>query len=341
MPLPAPPVVVVPNWNGAEDLAPCLDSLLAQTLAPEVVVVDNGSQDGSVALVSGRYPQVALLRHAENRGFAGAMNAGLAHARARGARYAAAFNNDAVAEPDWLRLLVDHLERHPSVGAASGKVLSADGATLDSTGDYMTTWGVPHPRGRDEADVDAYDGETEIFAASGAASVYRMAMIEDVGAFDEDFFAYYEDVDLCFRAQWAGWRVAYVPGARAYHRMNTTSGRVPGFVAYHTQKNQLLLFAKNAPGPRAQGLLARFAVGHGLFFARAALRGDLGPALRGELAGLRLLPRALGKRRAIRAARRVSDGAVRAMLVPGLPPGRRVRALRARASRVAGALRTG
>src|SRR5581483_9825323 len=130
----ASPVVVVPNWNGADHLAACIDSLLAQSLKPYVIVVDNGSSDNSVKLLLEGYPGIELIRHDKNRGYAGGVNPGLRRAIELGAAYAAPFNNDAVADKDWLKHLVAYLDKHPRVGIAACKLLNADGSQLDSTG---------------------------------------------------------------------------------------------------------------------------------------------------------------------------------------------------------------
>src|SRR5690606_20741179 len=132
--------------------------------------------------------------------------------------YIALFNNDAVAHQDWLKNLVKTLEDDPETGIATCKLLSADKSRIDSTGDFYTTWGLPFPRGRGEAKLTKYDNDTRVFGASGGASLYRASMLKEIGLFDEDFFAYYEDVDISFRAQLAGWKVLYVPTAEAYHQ---------------------------------------------------------------------------------------------------------------------------
>jgi GT2 family glycosyltransferase len=135
------PWVIVPNWNGEEGLKRCLDSLQAQSLKPHVVVIDNGSADNSVALVKTEFPEVELVTLAKNHGFAGGVNVGFLRAIEKGAKYVAAFNNDAMADRDWLRELVAYLDEHPRAGIAACKLLTADGKRLDSTGDFYTDWG--------------------------------------------------------------------------------------------------------------------------------------------------------------------------------------------------------
>ena len=207
--------VVVPNWNGMDSLPACLDSLLAQTQPCRIIVVENGSKDGSLEFLQTHYPQAELIIHKKNKGFAGGVNGGIQKSIEDGDDYVALFNNDAVADEDWLKNLVNDLKVNTDTGIATCKFMSMDKKHLDSTGDLYTRWGLPYPRGRGEPVSDVYDDFVQVFAASGGASLYRVSMLEKIGLFDEDFFAYYEDVDLSFRAQLAGWKVRYVPEALA------------------------------------------------------------------------------------------------------------------------------
>ncbi len=317
------PCVIVPNWNGLDSLEDCLDSLLAQTVKARVIVVDNGSEDGSLELVEQHYPGVELIEHDTNRGYAGGVNPGFRRASELGAKYVAPFNNDAVADPTWLEKLVQYLDNHAEVGIAAPKLLSADGKKIDSTGDYYTVWGLPYPRGRGETDIDKYDTEIEVFGASGGASLYRVKMLQEIGLLDEGFFAYYEDVDLSFRAQLAGWKVAYVPGSIAYHQIGATSGKVKGFATYQTLKNLPLLWFKNMPRRYLWQTGWRFWLADTLFFMRAISRGQVWSALKGAAMGKYRLLTALGKRRRIQQAKKVSDDYIWQSLVHDLPPNAR------------------
>jgi GT2 family glycosyltransferase len=325
------PCVIVPNWNGSDSLKDCLDSLWAQSMSAHIIVVDNGSVDGSVELIEQRYPDVELIRHSENKGFAGGVNPGFRRAIELGAKYAAAFNNDAVADKRWLEKLVDYLDAHDKVGIATCKLLTADGKRLDSTGDYYTVWGLPYPRGRGESDIDKYDDQTDIFAASGGASLYRVSMLQQIGLFDEDFFAYYEDVDLSFRAQLAGWKVTYVPSSVAYHQISATSNKLKGFATYQTMKNLQLLYYKNVPRRFMYRVGWRSFVAQCLFIARAFSRRQGLAAIKGDFRGSYLLLKKAGERRKIQKSKKVSDDYIWSMLVHNLPPNARaLRALRAR-----------
>lgn len=314
------PVVVIPNLNGADALRGCIDSLLAQTLQPYIIVVDNGSTDDSVALLNKYYPDIELIKHAKNLGYAGGVNPGFRRAIELGASYTAPFNNDAVADKLWLETLVQFLDAHPEVGAACCKVLSSDGSHLDSTGDYYTNWGLPYPRGRGETDVTKYDSLTEIFAASGAASLYRVAALRQVGLMDEDFFAYYEDVDLSFRLQLAGWRVAFVPNAQVYHATGSTSGGMKGFTTYQTIKNYPWLVIKDVPQGLLHRVWPRLLLAQFFFFGRAIIRGHLWYALKGFVICVTKIPKMLRKRRHIQRSKKVSKEYIWQLMVHDLPP---------------------
>ncbi|MDB5175760.1 MAG: glycosyltransferase family 2 protein [Candidatus Saccharibacteria bacterium] len=311
--------VVVPNWNGKADLPACLNSLLKQTQDCEIVVVENGSTDGSLELLAESFPTVTVLPQPVNLGFAGGVNAGIRYAIQKGYDYVALFNNDAIADADWLRNLWQGMADE-STGITTCTLASADGQHLDSTGEEYSVWGLPYPRGRGEAIKGQYDGQPAIFAASGGASLYRVAMLNEIGLFDEDFFAYYEDVDISFRTQLAGWKVRYVPAAIAYHDAGTTSSKIKGFVTYQTMKNLPVLLMKNVPRKYLFRIGWRFFLAHTLFFLRAVSRGQGWTALKGDAVGTRLLFKNLPVRRAIQKSRKVPDEYIWGMLVHDLPP---------------------
>jgi GT2 family glycosyltransferase len=208
-------IVVIPNWNGAKDLSTSIDSVLAQSYKGfDLIVVDNGSADDSKDVIESykkRDSRVRSIYREKNYGFTGGVNPGMEIALQEGVDFVAPFNNDAKADKDWLKHLIHFLKEHLDYGIATCTLLHAHGKTIDSTADLYTIWGIPFPRGRDEPSSSRYNLETDIFGASGGASMYRVAMLKQIGIFDQDFFAYYEDIDLSFRAQLAGWKVAFVP----------------------------------------------------------------------------------------------------------------------------------
>jgi GT2 family glycosyltransferase len=332
--------VVVPNWNGAHFLPECLDSLTRQTLAAEIAVVDGASTDGSRELVRERFPRVALISLPRNRGFAGATNVGIRHALERGAEFVALFNNDAVAEPDWLECLVATAERHPEAGTITSKLLRDDREHIDSTGDFYSSWGWAYPRGRDELDRGQYDAPElrDVFCGSGGASLYRTSMLREVGLFDEGYFAYLEDQDLGFRAQLMGWKARYEPAAIAYHRMMGTSSTITNFDRYHALRNCIYLYVKNMPAPLHVKYLPKYALGLGLMAANDVRRRRFHHMIGAYRDAIRHLPRLLHERQRVQATRRVPVSYIDSILVHPLPPTQR-RLLRVRNAFVAPARR--
>ncbi len=313
-------VVVIPNLNGGEDIIHAIASLRIQTLQPHIIVVDNASADGSVENIQNAYPEVELIRNNRNRGFAGGVNPGFLRAMELGATYVAPFNDDAIADKRWLEYLVNYLSSSPSAGSVACKVLRSDKRTIDSTGDYLTIWGLPYPRGRDEVDSGQYDVPGEIFAASGAASLFRVETLKKVGLFDVAFFAYYEDVDLGFRMQNQGWKVGYEPAAVVYHKIGMTSSRMKGFTTYQTLKNLPLLIWKNVPFSLLWRVLPRFWLAYSLFFLRAFQRGHAWYAIKGAFMATLLTFWKLPSIAILESKRRVSAKYIWSMMEHDLPP---------------------
>jgi GT2 family glycosyltransferase len=324
--------VVVPNWNGKKVLRDCLDSLLDQSIHPRVIVVENGSEDGSVAFLKKNYAnKITLIEHDKNLGFAGGVNAGIRYAINNGDSYVALFNNDAVADKFWLEKLVTCLDHESDAGIVTCKLMSSDKKLLDSTGDFYTVWGLPYPRGRGELDNQQYDHKTSVFGASGGASLYKVTMLKEIGLFDEDFFAYYEDIDLSFRAQLAGYKIRYVPDSIAYHQIGATSSGIKGFTTHQTMKNLPWLIVKDVPAKYLLRVGLRFSIAYLTFFASAALRGQFWVASKGMAMSVLLLPKKLTERHHIQSHKKVVPSYVWGLFVYDLPPNahklRRVRSL--------------
>lgn len=298
--------VVIPNWNGADFIAPCLESLQSQTQKHTVVVVDNGSVDESVSIINAQFPSVHLIKLLKNTGFSGGVNTGIRFALEQKADYIALFNNDATADLEWLQNLVNILDNDESVGIATGKLLRSDKKHLDSTGDFYSIVGMPFPRGRNQKDTEQYDMPEEVFSASGGASLYRVSMLEEIGLFDEKFFAYYEDVDISFRAQLAGWKVWYEPKAIAYHHIGATSSKLGGFTRYHATKNFYLLYAKNMPGWLYWKYLPLFTLQSVRLCASSILKGGGVAYFKGTLRAIILVPYVMNKRIGIQRRRKIS-----------------------------------
>jgi len=212
---------IIINWNHGHFLKDCFTALLAQNYPSfEMIVADNGSTDGSPEWIARHYPQVSLLRFPYNRGFSEAFNRAVA---AADSPFILSLNPDVVVAPNFLHELLQAINQDEGIGMAAPKLLQAGNpAILDSTGLFIDRRRRPYDRGQGEPDLGQYDAQTAIFGACGGAALYRRTMLDDLALdgeyFDEDFFAYYEDADLAWRAQGRGWRCVYAPQAVASHR---------------------------------------------------------------------------------------------------------------------------
>ena len=329
--------IVIPNWNGIDVLPDCLDSLLAQTHKTEIIVVENGSVDGSGAMIKEKYPSITLLEEPKNLGFDGGVNVGIRYALDAGHDYIALFNNDAVADKNWVGELVSTLEKQPQHGIATGKLFDGSRKKLDTTGDTYTTWGLAYPRGRGDRDDGTYDVPEDVFGATGGATLFRAIMFREIGIFDNDFFAYYEDIDISFRAQLAGWKVRYVPTAHAYHQIGGTSGKIKGFTTYQTIKNTPWVMWKNVPLGLLPTILPRFTIAYTSFLFASLARGQFGPLFKGLFMTTVLWPKKMIERHHIQKNKTVSDDYIRSLLTWDLPPNAtRLRNLRAKIRRLTG-----
>lgn len=313
---------VIPNINGAEFLADSIKSLLAQTLPCHVLCVDNGSTDDSLKIMRSFDQGVSVIEHQKNLGFAGGVNSGIRWALDKGADYVVLFNNDAVAEADWLQHLVSAAVKEPTAGIVTGKLLNYQRTHFDSTGDMYSSWLLAFPRARGKQDEGQFDKAEYVFGASGGASLYRRQTLEEIGLFDEDFFAYYEDTDISFRAQLAGWRVYYEPKAMAYHRIGATSSKISGFAAYHSTKNVPLIWIKNLPMSLWWRLVPKFILAYSLLLLNQIGQGKLVPVLRGLVVLLWLAPKKLFMRIISQKKNKVTANYVEGIMYPELPPDR-------------------
>lgn len=244
-----PIAVVIVNWNGLQYLRACMPAVLAQDYPDfQVVAVDNGSSDGSAAWVESTFPQVLLIRNDTNEGFARATNQGI---RATEEAYIALLNNDARPEPDWLAALVQAMESDERVGMVASQVrLAHRPDLLDSAGIEVDLLGMAWNRHFGRPVAQEPTEAVEVFGACGAAALYRRKMLAEVGLFDERYFAYYEDVELAWRAQRAGWRCLYTPAAQVLHLHSATGQQDSAFKAYHLNRNRVWTLIRHYPAHR-------------------------------------------------------------------------------------------
>jgi hypothetical protein len=286
--------VVIPNWNGRRWLPGCLAALAAQRRAAgEVIVVDNGSRDGSLEYLHDEHPEVRVIALSDNTGFARAANLGL---HVASGELVALVNTDVELAPDWLARTAGALEAHPGAASVACKMLLLrDPGIVDDAGNVLRRDGVCEQRGRFGPDDGRWDAAGDVFGACAGAALYRRSAFLDVGGFEERYFAYLEDVDLALRLRLAGWACRYEPVV-ALHAAQGSSGALPGGAAFLATRNTLVLVARFWP-VRWLGLVAYRQLGWAWHAARER---RLRAHLRAVAAAVPMLPAALRARRALR-----------------------------------------
>jgi hypothetical protein len=312
--------IVIPNWNGADMIVECLRSLEMQTYPADILVVDNGSVDDSVKIIEKTFPKARLIKLPKNMGFDGGVNAGIRPALREGYDAIAIFNNDAVADRQWLKHLVDAMKADNKRGVVSCKQLYTDKKHIDSTGDFYSVWGMPFPRGRNQVDTGQYDEPEELFSAPAAATLYRAKLFQQIGIFDEKFFAYYEDIDISFRARLAGWKIWYEPTAIIYHQVNATSSKLGSFSRYHSTKNFFMVYVKNMPGWLFWKYLPLFLLQAARLCTSSFLKGGGWAYTKGVAKAIWYAPQVLMDRFRIQHRRKVSVASIDDMLYHHRPP---------------------
>jgi hypothetical protein len=298
--------IAILSYDGRELLEMALPHVFDQTHPNvDVLVVDNGSSDGTAAWLRESWPAVRVVELPENVGVTAALNVCVAES---GGELVMLLNNDVELAPDTVSLLVAALDEHPGAGSAVPKLLDFKRRdVLDGAGDVLSRLGFPGRRGHGERDQGQYDMPEDVFGACGGAAVYRRSAFERVGEFDADFFAFYEDTDWALRARIAGYGCRYVPQALAYHMGSATLGSDPNdFSRLHMWRNGPWLLLKGLPA----GVLLRNApslVAGQLYHLLTAVRARrLRLWLRAWGQALGALPSVLAKRRAAQALRTVS-----------------------------------
>lgn len=318
---------IIVNWNGREDLLHCLEALGRSVEPVRIIVVDNASTDGSVEYLETEHPDVEVIALDQNIGYAAGANAGL---RRGSAPYAIILNPDVALAPDHLEQLVAKLEADPSIGVAQGKLYRGSrddfasgtltaGGILDSAGHVIRRTRMVHDRGQGKPEDPGFSFEASIFSACGAALFLRRAMLEDLAYddeyFDNAFFAYKEDIDLCWRARLLGWDVRYIPDAVGWHVRSWEGGRmprkdrIPAEARRHSWKNHYLLMLKN---DRWTDMLRSLPAILGWEIMRQMYAVLRDPGLyQTYLPLIRDMPGVFRKRRSIMGRRRISPGAMR------------------------------
>ncbi|MFN7924106.1 MAG: glycosyltransferase family 2 protein [Bryobacteraceae bacterium] len=309
--------VTIVTWNSGRHIGKCLQAVLDQSVKPfEVVVVDNASNDSTLAVLAAFGDRIRVYRNSSNLGFAVGQNQAIERTTGE---WVLTLNPDVLLEPGFIEAALEAARVHPRIGTVCGKLRSIHSdfslpakPVLDSTGIYFTPAQRHFDRGWREPDDGRYVQPEYVFGACAAAAFFRREMIEDVsladGFFDPDFFSYREDADVAWRAQLLGWRCLYTPAASGYHvRRVTPENRhqVPSFINMHSVKNRFLMRIKNMGAPlfwrHAGSILGRDL----MVLGGCVLREPRSLAAFWHVA--RLLPRALAKRHDIMRRRQVSD----------------------------------
>ena len=239
--------IIILNWNGKGVIFDCLESSLSQGYYPrEIILVDNGSTDGSLEILREKYSsRLKIIANATNLGFAEGVNVGI---KASQGEFIALLNSDAVARNNWIEELAKAMNRSDSIGMCACKIYLADrDAVLDNTGEVICRDGIGRGRGRLEKDAGQYDSQRDVLCPSGCAALYRRKMLDEAGWFDKHFFLYGEDIDIGLRGRLLGYQCVYVPSAIVFHKFSASSGTVSPLKAFYVERNRLWVILKCFP----------------------------------------------------------------------------------------------
>ena len=314
--------IIIPTYNGLENLKLVINSLYRQSFREfRIIVVDNASSDGSVEFLEREFRDVIIIRNPENFGFAKAINTGLKYSLENGRPDCILLlNNDIELEKDFLSKGIATFGISAEIGSVAVKMMNYYNRDyLDDTGDFIkANGGSPLARGMEEKDEGQYDKAEYIFSACAGAAFYKTEVFSETGLFDEDFFAYLEDVDLGFRLQLAGYKCYYNPEIVCYHKRGDTSGKVNGLVVGYSEKNLIALRLKNYP-------LSLYILYTPLFILARCSRyfrflffypkGIFSSAVKGYFRGISEIPSSLKKRRIIMKSRKVTSSYIKSLFV--------------------------
>jgi len=240
--------LIIPNYNGKHFLKECFESLKIQNSIFKVIIIDNGSDDGSSSFIANNYPEFTLIVNEKNMGFAAAVNQGI---KTSNTDFTLLLNNDVVLEKNCISSLLECIMKDEKIFAVASKMVQYHNRNLiDDAGDEYTLLGYTQKIGNNKS-TELYQSEREIFSACAGAALYRKSIFEDIGYFDENFFAYMEDVDISYRARINGYKCLYCPKAVVYHVGSGTSGSTyNAFKIRLAARNNVYVPYKNMPWPQ-------------------------------------------------------------------------------------------
>ena len=241
--------IIILNWNGKEDTIECLESLKHITYPNyEILLVDNGSTDGSVECFRERYPGMEIIENGENLGFAEGNNVGIRRAMDEGVDYVLLLNNDTVVNPEFLTELIEVSENNSLIGIVGPKIYYYQSKQIiHFAGGRLNLWtGKPSHIGINEIDSRKHDTIKEVDFITGCAFLIKCKLINDVGALDKTFFCYLEEIDLCLRAKKTGAKMCFVPKSKVWHKISKTSEKHTGFFEYYDTRNRFYIIKNHA-----------------------------------------------------------------------------------------------
>jgi len=305
--------VVIVNWNGNQVLPRCLEALITQTVSNfEILIVDNGSKDGSVDQLEIRYPGVHLFCLGENLGFAAANNRGAARARGN---WLAFLNNDAFPAPDWIEKLLEAARNYPGFSLFASKLVSAENpGSIDGTGDIYHVSGSAWHRDRDQPVDQSTNQIDEVFSACAAASLVNRQVFLESGGFNERYFSHYEDVDLGFRLRLFGEHCLYVPGAVVYHVGSASFGVESNQTIQNGQRNMVWTYFTNMPGWLFWKYLPAHLLANLIFLTYYTLRGQGKAIWKAKWEAFCGLPKTIQERLKIQASRKANNPSIVSMM---------------------------
>lgn len=281
--------LVIPNINGTEYIENCLDSVFASDVEVSVIVVDNGSTDGSVDIIKEKYPQVDLICHAENTGFCKATNEGAVKAETEFVMF---LNNDTVIKEDAVRILEESMDAHPEAFSIQALMLSLkEPEIIDSAGDEYCAlgWAFARKKGKNVSKLGQRDRLFNVFSGCGGACLYRKSVLDEIGVLDENHFAYLEDVDLGYRALIYGYKNYCAKNAVVYHAGSAFSGsRHNSFKVNLSSRNSIYLIYKNMPILQKIINLPFLLIGYLIKIAFFTLKGLGGTYVKGVFTGVKM-----------------------------------------------------
>jgi len=306
--------IIIVNWNGKDLIKDCLVSVSNQSYNDyEVIVVDNGSADGSVEFVKNNFPSAIVVPLSENKGFTGGNIEGFKQSRGD---FIVLLNNDAILTERWLENMWMAINSDVTIGLCSSKIIIEGTNKIDSAGDIFT-YAFTGTKIGEYQDAELYSERKLVPGACAAAVMYRKSMLDEIGFLDEDFFLNHEDTDLNLRAWLSGWKCLFVPEAVVYHKVSASIGNLSDVAVYYFARNNEWVWIKNTPLLLLIKYLPQRVIYEMSSFGYFCIvKRKWRPFIKGKIAALLKLPLMLRKRKEIQKLIKLSNQEIQKELVP-------------------------